>query len=80
MKWRKKERKKVAKVLKHEVVQTQVVKPNVKKGKQKQIWKPKPIIVSGGAQSFPNHPVIKVTILDDARRPKSMKVWVPLSN
>ncbi|MFS7984364.1 hypothetical protein Hanom_Chr11g00985621 [Helianthus anomalus] len=80
MKKKNKQRKKVEKVLKLEVVQTQFVKQDVKKEKQKQIWKSKPVIVSEGAQTIPNHQEIEVTILDDAGRPKSTKALVPLSN
>ena len=48
--------------------------------KQKEIWIPKPVTVSGGATSIPNHREMDVTILDDDGRPKSVKAWVPLSN
>ncbi|MFS7898819.1 hypothetical protein Hanom_Chr11g00985571 [Helianthus anomalus] len=70
MKKKNKQRKGVEKVLKLEVVQTQFVKQDVKKEKQKHIWKPKPVIVSEGAQRIPNHQEIEVTILNDAGRPK----------
>ncbi|MFS7950963.1 putative transcription factor interactor and regulator CCHC(Zn) family [Helianthus anomalus] len=80
LKQKRKQRKEVGKVLKPKVVQTQSVKPNVKNEKKKQIWKPKTVTVSGRVQSIPNHLEMEVTILDDVRRPKSMKAWVPLSN
>ncbi|MFS8003647.1 putative transcription factor interactor and regulator CCHC(Zn) family [Helianthus anomalus] len=76
----KKQRKEVEKVLKPEVIQTKSVKSDVKHEKQKQIWIPKPVTVSGGATSIPNHREMDVTILDDDGRPKSVKAWVPLSN
>ncbi|MFS7934975.1 hypothetical protein Hanom_Chr05g00397981 [Helianthus anomalus] len=79
-KQKKKERKEVEKVLKPEVIQTKPVKSDVKHEKQKHIWIPKPVTVSGGATSIPNHREMDVTILDDDGRPKSMKACVPLSN
>ncbi|KAJ0788288.1 putative transcription factor interactor and regulator CCHC(Zn) family [Helianthus annuus] len=55
---------------------------NSNTGKQKQAWKQKQVIKSGGAPEilFPNHQVIEITFLDDQGRPKSTKAWVPLSN
>ena len=76
-KQKKKQRKEVEKVLKPEVIQTKSVKSDVKHEKQKQIWIPKPVTVSGGATSIPNHREMDVTILDDDGRPKSVKAWVP---
>ncbi|KAJ0928017.1 putative transcription factor interactor and regulator CCHC(Zn) family [Helianthus annuus] len=79
-KQKKKQRKEVEKALKPEVIQTKSIKSDVKHEKQKQIWIPKPVTVSGGAASIPNHREMDVTILDDDGRPKSVKAWVPLSN
>ncbi|KAJ0434470.1 putative transcription factor interactor and regulator CCHC(Zn) family [Helianthus annuus] len=79
-KQKKKQRKEVEKVLKPEVIRIKSVKSDVKHEKQKQIWIPKPVTVSGGAASIPNHWEMDVTILDDDGRPKSVKAWVPLSN
>ena len=80
MKQKKKQRKEVEKVLKPEIIQRQSVKLEVKSEKQKQIWKPKPVNVFGGATSIPNHREMDVTILDDEGRPKSVKASVPVSN
>ncbi|MFS7986169.1 hypothetical protein Hanom_Chr11g01007231 [Helianthus anomalus] len=64
--------------LKPEVVQKQSVKLEVKNEKHKPIWKPKPVTVSWGAISIPNHREMEVTILDDDGRPKSVKACSPL--
>ncbi|MFS7896944.1 putative transcription factor interactor and regulator CCHC(Zn) family [Helianthus anomalus] len=66
--------------LKPEVIQTQCAKPELKNEIHKQVWKPKPVTVLMGVQSFPNHQEIEVTILDDVGRTKSTKAWVPISN